>query len=152
MPSWTPITADDLLQVRAAKLIEALASKALGDTQDDPTASIVAGVVAELRAAIAFSGRSVLDADSSRVPASMKDLVMQRVIRLMKGRLLMTLNETEREDDRQYQRRLELLTQGKWPVETPDTPATSSTVQSGAPAQVVSSARIASSRRRFAGL
>ncbi len=152
MPSWTNITAADLLEVRAAKLVEALASKALGSDQVDPTPATISKVVDELRMAIAFSGRYVLNADTATIPSSLKDLAVQRVIRLMKGRLLMALTETEREDERTWQKRIEQLIAGKWAVETPVTPASTSPAQAPSGAQVISSTPRQCNRSSMSGL
>ncbi len=120
MPNWITLSASDLNDARAAKLVEALRTKALAVGQSDPVPRAVETVTAELRAAIGFSGRYVLDADATTVPASLKDLAAQRVIRAAKQRLLMAFTEAEQEDEKLYQRRLEQLTAGKWPVEKPD--------------------------------
>jgi hypothetical protein len=152
MPNWTTISLLDLQEARAAKLVEALTTKALGDGQPDPSAGIVAKVVDELRAAIGFSGRYVLDAVDSSVPASLKDLAVQKVIRLAKTRLMMSLNDAEREEERTYQKRLETLISGKWPVESPDSPLSSSLVQSSAPSQIVSSGARLCSGSSLSGL
>lgn len=130
MPNWIPITASDLNDARAAKLVEALRTKALAAGQTDPVPRAVETVVAEVRAAIGFSGRYILDATAANIPGSLKDLAVQRVIRVAKQRLLMAFAEVEAKDEELYQRRLEQLTAGKWPVETADSPLTPAPVQS----------------------
>ena len=119
MSAWITITIDDLNDARAAKLIDALRTKALADGQTDPMPRIVAMVAGELRDSIAFGGRA-LSQTPDTVPAGLKDLAVQKVIRAMKGRLLQALTKDETEAEALYQRRLEQLNRGEWPVEAPD--------------------------------
>ena len=151
MPSWINISSSDLSEARASKLVDAMATKALGASQPDPTPATISKVAQELRAAIAFSGRYQIDASIDSIPASLKDLAVERIIRLLKGRLMINLTDTEREEDRLYQKRLEQLTQGKWPVEIAGTPAPLSPVQAAGAAQVISTTTRRCTRSTLSG-
>lgn len=121
MPVWINITLLDLQDARAGKLVEALRTKALAEGQSDPMPRLITTTVTELRDCIAFGGAPV-SATAESIPAGLKDAAVQKVIRLMKGRLLQELTKDESSADSLYQKRLEQLTQGRWPVDTPPDP------------------------------
>ena len=119
MSDWITLTLADLQEARVAKLIESLRTKALASGQADPMQGAVDKAVGELRAAIGFSGKYRLDATPGTIPPSLHDLAVQRVVRLLQGRLLMELSPEQVEDKRTYEKRLEQLNVGKWPIEQP---------------------------------
>lgn len=116
---WLIITTDDLLDARAAPLVTALRTKVLADGQTDPAPRITQVVVDEIRRCIAFCASTPLDADTATIPPGLKEMAVQKIVRLMKGRLLQALTEDEKEAERLYQRRLEQLTRCEWPVDQP---------------------------------
>ncbi|OAM89339.1 hypothetical protein OH491_13550 [Termitidicoccus mucosus] len=140
MSRWIPITLENLHESRTAKLVEPLRTKVLAEGQPDPLPPAITRTVVEIRAAIAFSGKYRVDRDAAKIPASLLDLAVLAVVRKLKGRALMPLNDTEKEDERTYQKRLEQLNAGKWPVEIADDPEPGPVVQSGGGSQVISSA------------
>ncbi|MBX3736736.1 MAG: hypothetical protein KF715_08610 [Candidatus Didemnitutus sp.] len=119
---WIIITTDDLNDARVADLVTALREEALGVGQTDPAPRIIQTVVDEVRRCIAFCPNTPLDADAAKVPAGLKDMVVQKIVRTMKKRLLMALTDDESSDESLYQKRLEKLTVCEWPVDKPDTP------------------------------
>lgn len=121
MPAWINITLADLNDARVGKLVEALRTKALADEQTDPMPRVITSVAHEVRDCIAFGG-TTLSATVDSIPPGLKDLVVQKVVRALKARLLMALTTEEQEAERLYQRRLEQLTRGDWPVDTPSDP------------------------------
>lgn len=121
MATWITITLSDLNDARAAKLVEALRTKALAEGQTDPMPRIVTKVATEIRDSIAFGGVAV-SATAEALPLGLKDVAVQKIIRVLKSRLLMELTEDERSDETLYQKRLEQLNRGAWPVEPTDDP------------------------------
>lgn len=128
MPAWITPSADDMNEARVAELITALRQEALGAGQADPLAGIISKVVNEVRSCIGFCAATVLDADTTKVPANLKDMVVQKIVRTMKGRLLMPLSDDETKEETVYQQRLRLLTECAWPVDVTDDPISTVTV------------------------
>jgi hypothetical protein len=122
MPNWNAIIIADLNDARVAELITALREEALGVGQTDPTPRIIQIVVDEVRRCISFCANTPLDADTTAIPAGLKDMVVQKIFRTMKGRLLQPLSDDETAAERTYQKRLEQLTRCEWPVDKPDNP------------------------------
>ncbi len=139
MPAWIIITEDDLNEARVAELITALREEALGVSQPDPMPGIITKVVDEVRSCIGFCATTVLDIDPAKVPANLKDMIVQKIFRTMKGRLLQPLNDDETKEEKVYEERLRLLNQCKWPVDKTDTPiAVTPTQPSGGSAELAS--------------
>jgi hypothetical protein len=122
MPAWITITTADLEDVRVAELVTALRQEALGVGQTDPAPRIIQTVVDEVRRCIAFCASTPLDTNAAAIPTGLKDLVVQKIVRTMKGRLLMPLSDDEKDAEKLYQKRLEQLTRCEWPVDIPDSP------------------------------
>lgn len=122
MPNWITIAALDLNDHKVGELVEALRTEALAQGQGDPMPGIITQVVSEIRGAIGFSGRYVLDADLATVPKSLREAAAKKIIRVLKGRLEIALSEDERTDAKVYEARLQSLVSGEWPVETADIP------------------------------
>ena len=129
MPAWITITSADLNDARVAELVEAVRKEELGAGQTDPLARRIQTVTDEIRLCIAFCATTPLDADTTTIPTGLKDLAVEKIFRGLKGRLLIPLTDDEKEAEKLFQRRLEQLTRCEWPVDQPDTPATTVTVQ-----------------------
>ncbi len=129
MPAWITITAADLDEARVAELVAALRQEALGVGQPDPMPGIIQKIVDEVRSCIGFCHSTRLDVDPAKIPANLKELVVQKVIRVLKARLLQPQTDDEKAEEATYQKRLMLLTQCAWPVDTTDTPLGVATVQ-----------------------
>lgn len=147
MPAWITITVADLNDARVAELVTALREEALGVGQTDPSPRIIQLVIDEVRRCIAFCSSTPLDADAATVPAGLKDLVVQKIIRTMKGRLTMALTDDEKDAERLYQKRLEQLTRCEWPVDKPDTAIATAPVNSAGGVELASNGR-----RKTAGI
>ncbi len=132
MPNWIQITAADLNDARVAELIDSLRQEELASGQGDPLPRFIASAVGELRAAIAFSGRYQLDADTATIPNGLKEIAVLKIVRSMKGRLLQALTDDEQRDADTYESRLKALNEGKWPVADPDNALPTAPVQSAA--------------------
>ena len=138
MPAWITITLADLNDARVAELIAALRQEELGAGQTDPMPRRIQIVVDEIRRCIAFCPTTALDIDTTTIPAGMKDQAVEKIVRGLKGRLLLPLTDDEKDAEKLYQRRLEQLTRCEWPVDTPITPATTATVATAGASRVVS--------------
>lgn len=126
---WITITLADLNDARIAELVDALRKEELGAGQTDPMPRRITTVVDEIRRCIRF-GNAVLDADTAVIPAGLKDLAVEKIVRGLKGRLQIPLSDDETKAEALYQRRLEMLTLGKWPVDTTSNPEASPSVAS----------------------
>lgn len=123
--TWIELALADLNEARAAPIITAVQTTVLGSGQPDPIPFLISQVVQEIRGAIGFSGKFPLDGDSDdSLPPNLKDMAVQKICRVAKGRVNMALNETERQDESVYQTRLKMILDGKYPIDIPDNPAT----------------------------
>jgi len=122
MPAWITITLSDLNDARVAELVAALRQEELGAGQTDPMPRRIQTVVDEIRRCLGFCASTPLDVDPLSIPAGLKDLAVEKIVRGLKGRLLMPLTDDEREAEKLYQKRLEQLTRCEWPVDKTDTP------------------------------
>jgi len=129
--SWITITVDDLKDAKVAALVEACQTAALGTGQTDPTASIIADVIARIRAEVAACRGNALDSDTTKIPADLKSLACRMIVRQCQSRLQIALNEDEREEQRNDLRYLERIAECKVPVAATDDPITDE-VQAGA--------------------
>lgn len=120
MPNWLVISAADLTDHKVAELVDALRNEALGSGQADPTPGIIVEVSAEIRGAIGFSGRYLVDANLAAIPASLREAAANKIIRVLKGRLEIPLTADEQSDAKIYESRLQALVNHAWPVEQPD--------------------------------
>ncbi len=141
MPAWITITLADLVDARVAELIDACRREALGAGQGDPMLTIIPMVVDEVRRCIAFNPGTPLDATLTTIPAGLKELTVQKIVRLLKGRLQQPMTDDEVKAEALYQKRLEQLTRGEWPVDKPDTALTTATVERGGATQIINSGR-----------
>jgi len=129
--SWITITVDDLKDAKVAALVEACQTAALGTGQTDPTASIIADVIARIRAEVAACRGNALDSDTTKIPADLKSLACRMIVRQCQSRLQISLTEDEREEQRNDLRYLERIAECKVPVAATDDPIADE-VQSGA--------------------
>lgn len=120
--SWVTITIADLKDAKAAALIDACRTAALGDGQSDPTPAIIADVTARIRAEAAACRANVLDADTTRIPAELKSLACRMIIRQCQSRLQLALTEDEREEQRNDLRYLERIAKCEVPISATDDP------------------------------
>lgn len=152
MSSWITITAADLNDARVAELVAALRTEELGAGQTDPLARRIQTVVDEVRRCIAKCPSTPLDADPAAIPPGLKDLVVEKIFRGLKARLLLSFTDDEREAEKLYQKRLEQLIVGQWPVDRTDNPIALDPVRPQGGAQIVSSTTRKASRKNLAGL
>jgi len=119
---WITIATADLNDAKAAQLISAVSSNALASGQQDPVPALISMIVEELRGAIGYSGKYGVSATPSSVPPNLKDMAVQKIVRICKRRLEQTLTQDDRDDETTYQKRLDYIRAGNWPVDQPDDP------------------------------
>jgi hypothetical protein len=135
---WFTITLADLNDARVGELIEALRTEALAASQTDPMPRRIQTVVDEIRRCIGFNANTPLDADPTKIPAGLRDLAVEKIVRGLKGRLGMAQTDDEVRAETLYQKRLEQLTKGEWPVDKPDTVEAVPVVQTTGGAEIIS--------------
>jgi len=128
--SWIALTIDNLKEAKAAALVEACRTAALGTGQADPVPSIIENVTARIRAEISGCANNVLDADATKIPSDLKSLAARMIVREAISRLQQPLTDDEREEQRNDLRYLERIARCEVPVAAPDDPLTTAEVQS----------------------
>ena len=140
--AWTTFTVADLNSAKAAALVSALQSAALGEGQADPMPGIIALVITRIRAEIAAGGCTVLDADATKIPPSLKPLAMRMALREGQSRLnaagALPLSDDERTEWKEDLRYLERIAEGRISVEASTNPESAPTVQAAAPSPMIS--------------
>lgn len=142
MPTpWTTLTGAMLDDAKAAALVAALRTAALGPTQADPVPGILADVVVRIRMEIAAGGRTRLSADATLIPPSLKRLALRMTLREGQSRLnalgALALSEDERIEEKNDLRFLERIAKGEISVEEPTDPEAVPTVQSSSPSPMI---------------
>lgn len=138
MSAWEPIIIRDLEDARHAELVEAVRRKALAIGQPDPLPKLIQDTIDEIRGCIGFKSPTKLDADETKLARNLKPLTIGKIAREMVLRLGRTWSDTDDKAESTYQKRLEQLRDGDWPVDAPDT-AIAATAQ--APASGISVAK-----------
>lgn len=142
--TWTTLTAASLDTAKAASLVAALRTAALGAGQPDPIPEIVADVVNRIRMEIEAGGKTVVSADPAKIPPSLKRLGLRMVLREGQSRLNalggLPLSDDEVREGKEDLRFLERIAdpRNSLTVELPDDPAASPTVQSSQPSPQIS--------------
>lgn len=128
---WYSVALVDLQNAQAGPLVVAMQSTALASGQADPTPQVICDTADEVLGSIGFSGRYTMDASQGTfaagvpnlIPPNLKNFVVKRVIRTCKGRLNIPANPMDIEDERTYQKTLQLLRQGQYPVDATNNPS-----------------------------
>lgn len=140
---WITITLADLSVGKVAALVEQLRTAALGDGQVDPVPEIITNATNRILQEIAAGGRTVLDADATKIPPSLKSLAVRMVLREAQGRLNalggLPLSEDEVREEKNDLRYLERLSdpKGSLTVEASTNPAAAPTVQAAFPSPMI---------------
>lgn len=119
---WITLSSTALNDAKAAQLIAAVQNTCLASGQTDPVPNLISQVVEELRGAIGFSGKYQVSATDSTIPPNLKDMAVQKIIRICLRRINQTLTQDDRDDETSYQKRLDLIRRGDWPIDQPDDP------------------------------
>lgn len=134
--TWVQITLADLQNSRAAALVQGFTSTSLAGGQSSPVPAIIAQITEEVLGVMGFSGRYTMDASYGTVspnvlPPNLKQLAVDKICRILKGRLQMTLLAQEVDEENTYQHRLRDLRAGNWPVDLTDNPGNNLSVNPG---------------------
>jgi hypothetical protein len=143
MPAWITITNTDLMSGRYSRWVTSVQTKAAAASEADPTPTMIMDTVNELRGMIGFRSPQMIDSNPTTIAPNLKELAIERICRRCKMWLNVPLDLGEQADEKVYQKRLEDLRDGKWPVDLPLSPI-APTAQAGTGAELVSR-----SRRRF---
>ncbi len=122
MPNWTEITLDLLNAANMTGIVEALREEATSRGMADPWPETCAQVTDELRACIGFSGKYQLDADTAAIPRGLLRFALGRIVREISRRVGRSLSADEKDDDKLFEKRLDQIRVGQWPIEPPDNP------------------------------
>jgi hypothetical protein len=142
MPNpWITLTITQLDAAKAAALVDALQTAALADGQSDPLPDVIASVTTRIRMEIAAGGKTVLDADATKLPPSLKSLGLRMVLREGQSRLnaagALPLSDDEKEEWRQDVRFLERIAKGEITVEASTNPEATPSVQAAASSPMI---------------
>ena len=125
---WIAVSVTDLQNAQAGALVTAFQSTALASGQADPTGPTIAQVSDELLGDIGFSGRYTMDASQGTlvpnlIPPNLKDVCVKRVVRIMRGRLEMSLTADQIQDERTYQSIRTQIRKGQYPIDLTNNPS-----------------------------
>lgn len=130
---WITVFVDDLATAKAAAMVDALRTAALGAGQTDPVPDIIENATNRIRMEIAAGGKTVLDVNGTKLPPSLKSLALRMILREAQSRInaagAMPLSEDERKEWDQDVRFLERIAKGDITVEASDDPQATPTVQ-----------------------
>lgn len=122
---WITLSNSNVWDAKAFQLIAAVSASCLGSGQTDPVPNLISSVIEELRGAIGYSGKYQVSTTASTIPPNLKDMAVQKIVRLCKRRLEQQLSLDERDEESVYQRRLGFIRSGDWPIDQPDDPLAS---------------------------
>lgn len=135
---WIQITIADIQASRSGPLVLGFQTTALAPGQPDPVPVIIAQVTEEIIGSIGFSGRYTMDASYGSVnpnviPPNLKDLAVEKICRKLKGRFTGSVGLTtdEREDEKDYERKMSLIRDGRYPIDVTNNPGNNLSVRGG---------------------
>lgn len=125
---WIAVALVDLQNAQAGGLVTAFQSTALASGQPDPTGPVIAQVSDEILGSVGYSGRYTMDASQGTVvpnllPPNLKDMAVKKIVRILRGRLNLTLMPDQIQDERTYQSILLQLRKGEYPVDATNNPS-----------------------------
>jgi len=145
MSNWTQIAISDLQETIDPGIIAAAEARTPG-----ATLARIAGAVSTVRGAV--STGNDLDADSTRVPNSLKDLTARLAAWALLDFLMMELSDDQRESRKYDQSRLNRITDKKIRFELPDNPGGSAEMEQSETVRIINPVRKLTSRRQLSGL
>lgn len=122
--NWTTITADDLKASGLGFVIDKAQTASTGGV--DPVTEEIANAIARVRRAVA--GGNPLDADTAKVPGSLKGLTARMAIFALMERLRLPLSADQRDTRKADQSDLLRIADRKVLLEAPDDPMETSPV------------------------
>lgn len=151
MPNWIPITIDNLYDTEVAALVDACRSAALATGQTDPAPRDIQSCIDRIRAECAGCRTNNVDADLTTIPKSLLDLACRMIVRKLKGRLKIALDDDERKQWTSDESYLVRISHCEVPIDLPDNPITAP-VEPHAAIQIASKPRHNLSRHNLGGL
>lgn len=151
MPNWTSIATTDLEQFVVASMISSLNEAALGDTQDDRFTECAEQVVAEVRMAVATSGKE-LDTDATKIPRSLLGPACWLIANYMAQGLGVPLTDQQANEVSVARDLIRDVASGDRAVEVPDSTDSTPDAQTGGAAELVTSSTRCYTRTSMAGL
>ena len=134
MSNWLTITTNDLNDAKVSALVDALRNVALAAGQTDPSPRVIQSVITRIRAEVKGCAKNLLDADTTKIPADLKDLAARMILRQLKSRLEIPLTDDELTEQKNDLRYLERIAACDIPIDQPDNPVEGETqVVSGTP-------------------
>jgi hypothetical protein len=127
MSNWSSITIDSLKAAGHASIIDAAQAAGIGAT--DPVAESIADAVSRVRAACSTGNQ--LDADSTKVPNSVKGLTIRIALYALMERINYPLSGDQRDTRRNDYSYLLRINDDHLKFELPDTPAGNAEMQRG---------------------
>jgi hypothetical protein len=123
--NWIPINTDDLKAAGHGAIVDRAQTLATGGVE--PVADAIASAVARIRRAV--SAANALDADSTRVPTSLKAVTVRMALYALMERIGLSLSDDQRRTRELDSSDLTQLAERKILVEPPDSLATDLTPQ-----------------------
>lgn len=153
---WINITAAVLKTGKAAALVEAYATAALGAGQTDPTAEVIASVSDRIRTEVQSCSKNRISATAGAIPPSLKSLAIRMIIWELQSRLnvlnSLPMSDQDQSDHRDDVRYLERIARCEVVIETPDDPMPVANVQSGGYVETVQEGSSGNSREELSRL
>lgn len=147
MPRWISITEDDLNDAKLVPLVKALREQVLAPGQTDPLPRLTQTVVDEIRRKVASCRNNRLDSDTTKIPASLKQLAVDKIYGALAGRLQEALTDDEVRLIATHDRNLDRIASCTDTIEQPDDPI-EAPVESGSPSPSVTTCRREQLNRR----
>ena len=117
--NWTGITSDHVKAAGHGAIVDRARSMATGSI--DPVTQAITGATARVRRAV--STGNVLDADPTKIPASLESVTIRLVLWDLMERIGLPMSDDQKETRRDDISDLKRITDNRTRVETPDTPA-----------------------------
>lgn len=150
MSNWTTITDAAVTATKNGTLLAKVRALAASQGQADPLPEIVADIVATIRARCSTGNQ--LDADTTRIPNSLKGLALRMVTRALKDWLQMPLSPDEGKKAEEDSGFLNRIMDNKVRFETPDNPAGGGEMQSAGSIEITGASKRFASRDTMNGL
>ena len=134
--SWIAVAVSDIQNARPGALVSAFQGTALASGQADPSLAIIQKITAEILGAAGYSGRYVMDASQGQngavdvIPPNLVDFAVEKCCRTMEKRLAMPWTMDEGKDEDRYQRMLERLRKGDYPIDATNNPGALAAISS----------------------
>ena len=148
MPNWITITADHLKAAGHGAIVDKASTTAIGDI--DPVGEAIEAATARVRRAV--NSGNALDADTTKVPNSLRAVTIRLALYDLMERIRFPLSEDQKESRKSDTSDLLRISDKGIPVEKPDHPAGSAEMQESSSIASVGVPRRQTGRGRCSGL